>query len=93
MSDFADHAGGERLHDVARLLQRAGARVDVDACARATASSSLSRIFGVKAPTRSRCAPGFSQAPLTSGSLESVAQETMSASRTAASRSAVARTE
>ena len=31
MSDSLNDAGRERLHDVAGFLQRAGARVDIDA--------------------------------------------------------------
>ena len=45
----------------------------------AIASSSASRMFGVKAPTRSTWAPFLSQAPRISGSVDSVAQDTMSA--------------
>ena len=55
--------------------------------ARATASSSTSRIVGLNAPTRSRCVPGASHAPRTIGSVDVVAQQTMSAARTAASSS------
>ena len=51
------------------------------------AVSSASRVFSEKAPTRSTWAPFFSQAPRTSGTGDSVAQDTMSASRTASSRS------
>ncbi|MNT95491.1 hypothetical protein D3C72_2373810 [compost metagenome] len=41
----------------------APARVSTKIVARFTASSSLSRMVGLKAPIRSRWAPGFSQAP------------------------------
>ena len=58
--------------------------------ARRTASSSASRIAGVKPPIRSRCVPGRSHSPRTSGSRDRVAHETISACRTAAARSVTA---
>ncbi len=72
---------------------RAPARVSTYTSLRATASSSTSRISGVKAPTRSKCWPGFNHAPRTSGCRDSVAQLTMSAHRVAASRSATGSTD
>ena len=72
----------ERQGEVAALVQRAGARI-AEQLARRMAASSVSRIDRLKAPTQVDMAPGFSQAPGIRGSLDSVAQETMSASRTA----------
>ena len=43
-----------------------------------------SRMSGVKPPTRSTCTPGLSAVPFTSGSVEMVAEDTMSAQPTAA---------
>ena len=55
---------------------------------RRSASSSASRMSARKAPTRSRCWPGRSQAPRSTGSVAMVAVATMSAAATAAGRSA-----
>ncbi|CPJ62072.1 Uncharacterised protein [Bordetella pertussis] len=51
---------------------------------------SVSFISGVKLPIRSRCTPGRSHSPRTSGSVDKVAQLTMSACPTAACRSVAA---
>ena len=61
--------------------------VSTNTSARATASPSASRISCLKAPTRSRCCPSCSHSPFIIASIASVAQEIMSASCTAASRS------
>ena len=47
--------------------------------ARAIAAPSVSRMLALNAPIRSRCTPGASHAPSTSGAVDSVAQQTMSA--------------
>ncbi len=72
----------ERQGDVAAFA-RAPQACRYNTAARRSASSSASRMPGLNAPTRSRWAPGFSHAPWTTGAVDSVAQETRSASRTA----------
>ena len=43
---LADHAGGQRLHDVAGLARRRRARVSTKMRARRTTASSVSRMLG-----------------------------------------------
>ena len=78
----------QRDRDVAGAFGRGRRGESTKIRARRIAASSASRVFGVNAPTRSTCAPFFSQAPRTSGCVGQASRRTRCRPRrTASSRS------